>query len=130
MQFQQLELIKLKHPSLSSSIDSLASYISSEIDEGRTRIVPALASTFMKRSEAEVTALLMVFEDAGLIDHEFDIVCTAKNSVLLSVPDLSKFDDLLPIQCRLCDSEHDPEGLRVELVFEVKSGQDFKQHAA
>lgn len=129
MQFQQLEKIKSKHPSLSSLIDSLANYICHEVDEGRTRIVPGLAATYMKRSEAEATALLMLFEDAGLLRHQFDVVCTRNDAVLLSFPDLSDLQNHIPLHCQLCDSEHDSEDLRVELAFEVTSVQAFKQHA-
>ena len=129
MQFQQLENIRSKHPSLSPLIDTLANYISGEIDEGRTRIVPALAATYMKRSEAEATALLMLFEDAGLLNHQFDIICTRNNAVVLTLPDLSDLQRRLPLHCQLCDRDHESDDLRVELVFEVTSVQVFKQHA-
>ena len=129
MQFQQLENIKSKHPSLSLRIDALANYISRELEEERTRIVPALAAVYLKRSEAETTALLMLFEDAGLLEHRFDIVCTRNNSVVLSLPDLSDLQNRLPAHCELCGSEHDGDDLRVELVFEVTSAQVSKQHA-
>jgi hypothetical protein len=129
MQFQQLENIKSEHPSLSPSIDALANYIGSEVDEGRTRIVPALAATYVKRSEAQTIALLMLFEDAGLLNHQFDVVCTRNNAVLLSLPDLSDLQSHLPLHCELCDSEHDGDDLRIELVFEVTPVQVFKQHA-
>ena len=83
----------------------------------------------MKRSEAEATALLMLFEDAGLLRHQFDVVCTRNDAVLLSFPDLSDLQNHIPLHCQLCDSEHDSEDLRVELAFEVTSVQAFKQHA-
>jgi hypothetical protein len=130
MQFQQLENIKSKHPSLSPQIDALANYISSELEEGRTRIVPALAAVYLKRSEAEATALLMLFEDARLLEHRFDIVCTRNDSILLILRDLADLQNRLPLHCQLCDCDHgDSEELRVDLVFVVTSVQVFKEHA-
>jgi len=129
MQFPQLENIKSHHPSLSASIDALANYVRSEVDDGRNRIVPALAATYVKRSEAQTIALLMLFEDAGLLKHRFDVVCTRNDAVLLSLPDLAELHNHLPLRCELCDEEHGPDDLRIELVFEVVPAQVSTEHA-
>lgn len=130
MQFQQLERIKSKHPRLSPQIDALAHYISSELEEGRKRIVPALAAARVGRSEAETLAVMMLFEDAGLLSHRYEIVCERTRTVLLSVSDKSELERVLPLYCKFCDCEHNADDLRIELVFDVKPATvpAFQQH--
>jgi hypothetical protein len=131
MQFQRLERTKLNHPRLRLQLESLETYIGREVDEGRTRIVPALAAVYLKKSEAETLALLMLFEDAGVLTHEYEIVCTRTGAVLKTVSDISALEEALRIPCPLCDAEHGPDDLRTELVFEVKPAavQESRQHA-
>lgn len=129
MRFPQLESIKSHHPSLSSPLDALAAYVAAEIDDGRTRIVPALAAAAITKSEAQTTALLMLFEDAGIVAHQFDIVCTRNNAVLLTLTDLSDWRTHLPVHCSLCDMEHGDDDLRIELVFAATSTPVLTQHA-
>lgn len=131
MQFQALERTKLNHPRLRPLLEALESYIAHEVDEGRTRIVPALAAASLKKSEAETLALLMLFEDAGMLAHEYDIVCKRTGAVLKTVSDKSELEDALAVSCQLCDTKHGSDDLRTELVFEVKPSavQAFGQHA-
>jgi hypothetical protein len=133
MQFQQLERTKSNHPRLRPLLEALETYICREVDGGRTRIVPALAARALNKSEAETLALLMLFEDSGVLTHEYDIVCKRNNAVLKTVTDKSKLEDALRVgvPCQLCDLEHGPDDLRTELVFEVTSAavQAFRQHA-
>lgn len=133
MQFQQLERTKSNHPRLRPLLEGLETYVCREVDEGRTRIVPALAATALNKSEAETLALLMLFEDAGVLTHEYDIVCKRTNAVLKTVTDKSELEDALRVgvPCQLCDAEHGYDDVRTELVFEVTpvAVQAVRQHA-
>jgi hypothetical protein len=131
MRFLELENIKLRYPRLSRKIEALATYIGHELDEGRTRIVPALAAVALGQSEAETLALLMLLEDAGILDHRYELVCRQTNSVLASVSTLDEVEGSFPLYCPLCGCEHGPDNVRVELVFEVKQSlsQGFRHHA-
>jgi hypothetical protein len=133
MQFRQLERTKSNHPRLRPLLDALETYIGREVEDGRTRIVPALAATALNKSEAETLALLMLFEDAGVLTHEYEIICKRTNTVLKTVTDKSKLEDALRagVPCHLCDVEHGSDDLRTDLVFEVTSAavQAFRQHA-
>jgi hypothetical protein len=131
MPFPRLERTKLNHPRLRPQLELLETYIGGEVEEGRTRIVPALAATALKKSEAETLALLMLFEDAGVLTHEYDIVCKRTGAVLKTVADKSELEDEFHVPCQLCDVEHGCDDLRTELVFEVASAavQAFRQHA-
>lgn len=131
MPFQTFEDIKLKHPHLRVKLDALANYIVGELEEGRSRIVPALAAAHLKQSEAETLGLLMLLEDAGLIRHQYDIVCRKTNAVLATVSSKSELEHVIPVLCQLCDAEHGADDLRIELVFEVMPSVVplFRQHA-
>jgi hypothetical protein len=131
MQFQQLERTKSNHPRLRPLLETLETYIGREVEDGRTRIVPALAATSLRKSEAETLALFMLFEDAGVVTHEYDIVCKRTGAVLKTVTDKSKLEDAFRAPCQLCDTEHGSDDLRTELVFEVTPAavQAFRQHA-
>lgn len=130
MQFQQLERTKSNHPRLRPLLETLETYIGHEVEDGRTRIVPALAATSLRKSEAETLALLMLFEDAGVLTHEYDIVCKRTGAVLKTVADKSELENAIPVPCQLCDAEHGSDDLRTELVFEVTPAavQAFRQH--
>ena len=131
MPFQALERIKIKHPRLSANLVALEQYVGHEVSEGRMRIIPALAANYLRKSEAETLALLMLLEDAGLLTHEYDIVCKRTGSVLKKVSNLAELEDAARQPCRLCDTEHGCDDLRTDLVFEVKPAavQAYRQHA-
>jgi len=131
MQFPQLDRIKSNHPRLRPLLEALETYIGHEVEDGRTRIVPALAANSLRKSEAETLALLMLFEDGGVLTHEYDIVCKRTGAVLKTVADKSELQDALPVPCQFCDQEHGADDIRTELVFEVKPAavQAFRQHA-
>ena len=131
MQFPQLESIKSKHPRLSPKLDALANYIGGELNEGRTRIVPALAAVALKQGEAETLALLMLFENAGVLTHQYELICKRSNAVLATVSSLTEVEDEFPVYCQLCDCEHGDDDVRAELVFQVAQSllQDYRHHA-
>jgi hypothetical protein len=119
MQYQQLDKIKSQHPSFRNLIDKLANYLDAELAEGRERIIPSLTAQHLGLSDAETLALLKLFDDAGLVRAAYDVVCDKTKIVLSTVHSKSELKDLFPIPCEFCGSEHQPDDVTIELVFEI-----------
>src|SRR5947207_15862995 len=99
MQFPQLDRIKSNHPRLRPLLEALETYMGHEVENGRTRVVPALAANSLGKSEAETLALLMLYEDGGVLTHEYDIVCKRTAAVLKTVTAKSELQDALHAMC-------------------------------
>jgi hypothetical protein len=118
MQFHKLETIKARYPKLSRQLDSLAAYITEQLGHGRKEIEPALASRYLKLTEAEVLALLMLLEREGMVRHLYNIYCAHNRTLLKSVYEKAEIPSA--IYCKYCDREHsDPDEFEIELTFQV-----------
>jgi len=122
----KLDRVKADHPTLAPLLDELASYIHDSVSAGTTGIEPKLAAAKLRRSEAEVLALLMLLEKAGLVEHRYDIVCPVQNAVITSVKDKKDIEQALAeIEdaeegCPKCEQLHELNDVRIEIVFEPK----------
>jgi hypothetical protein len=119
MSLRELENIKSKQPHLRQQIDGLETFLAKELAAGRTRVVPTLVARHLRLSEAEMLAILMMFEDAKLLRSTYEVVCKKSEAVLAVAHNKAELKDLFPIYCSLDDEKHGPEDLRIELVFEI-----------
>jgi hypothetical protein len=113
----KLENFNKKHPELASLVKRLAAYVETQRERGVRELIPRVVAAQLDVSEADALALLSLFEDAKLIKHQYDLVCVANGTVIASFASLDKVPS--EIDCQHCGGEHDGDGLRVELVFEI-----------
>jgi hypothetical protein len=114
---RQLETFSKEHPELATVIRSLEDYLRWQAERGVNEIVPRVAAAKLRLSEADLLGLFTVFEDAGLVRHRYDVICTRSDGSVAPFYSLQEIpDDLF---CRYCGEEHGCDDLRIELVFEI-----------
>jgi hypothetical protein len=125
----KLEAVKRKHPKLAEQIDRLAAYLAEQQRAGTTDFLPKLVAVKLGISEAAALGLLMLLEEAGLLSHEYHVLCKATNALIGSARSLSEIEDLY--ECDFCGKEHSAEqDIKVELVFRPNTSGGNLEHAA
>jgi len=115
MSLSKLEAAKRNHPKLAKQLDAVWDYLSSQQREGVQDFLPKLAAVKLGLNEAAALGLLMLLEDAGLLAHQYDVLCRNTNALITSVPSLQEVED--GYDCNFCGRDHAADELRVELVF-------------
>jgi hypothetical protein len=121
MPSKKLENFSRRNPELAPFVQKLAEYIRWLSDHNVNVLVPRVAAAQLGISEADTLGLLSLFQDAGLVQPRYQLVCKRTSSVLGSYDSLKKVPD--NIECSVCGEEHDADDLRVDLVFEIAQGQ-------
>jgi hypothetical protein len=115
MPLSKLEAVKQKYPRVAKQLDDLFAYLSAQQQNGITDFLPKLTAVKLNTSEAVALGLLRVFEDAGILSHEYHILCKRTGALIAALPSLSNIAD--SYECNFCGDEHGIDDLKVELVF-------------
>lgn len=118
MPSKKLESFSKRNPELEPLIQKLADYMRWLSDQGIGELIPRVAAAQLGISEADTLGLLSVFQDAGLMKPQYQLVCIRTKSVLGTYASLGEVPDEAP--CEHCDRDHDSDDLRIELVFAIK----------
>lgn len=121
MQSRKLETMSKRKPTLAPLIEQLEEYLNSLENQNIEQVVPRVAAAKLHISEADALALLGLFQEAGVVRPRYDLVCLPTRSVLSSYYKRTEIPDTE--FCKICGTEHDCDGLRVELVFEIVQTQ-------
>jgi hypothetical protein len=113
----KLENFSRKHPELAPLVQKLAEFVEAQSVRGVRELIPRVVAAKLGISEADALGLLTLFEDARVVKHRYDLLCVRNGVVIKSFESLNEIPGA--IECRYCGDEHDAEGLRVELVFEI-----------
>jgi hypothetical protein len=121
MPSKKLENFSRRNPQVAPYVQKLADYIRWLSEQGIEELVPRVAAVQLSISEADTLGLLSVFQDAGLVEPRYQLVCKPTGSVLGSYRSLKEIPD--EIECNVCGKKHDAEDLRVDLVFKITQGR-------
>lgn len=121
MPSKKLENFNRHNPELAPIVKKLADYIRSLSEQHVNQVIPRVAAVQLGISEADTLGLLSVFQDAGLVEPRYQLVCKRTGSVLGSYSSLEDVPD--EHECNVCGKEHDAGDLRVDLVFEIAHGR-------
>jgi hypothetical protein len=128
MPLNKLENVKRQYPKMSKQIDDLFEYLSEQQRNGVTDYLPKLAAVKLGISEATALGLLTAFEEAGLVAHEYHVLCRSNHALIASVNSLSELED--SYECEDCGEEHGENDVKVELVFRPAGLGGNLEHAA
>ena len=119
MQFQELERFRLSHSKWSSLIQSADEYLFKVLTEssGKGDVVPSILARKLNISETDATALLYLFQQAGLICPQYDVYCPETEKFIRSFESKEQIPDEL--YCRHHDGRtfHQKDEVLVEIVF-------------
>jgi hypothetical protein len=121
MPSKKLENFSRRNPELAPLVQKLMDYIHWLSDQKITKLIPRVAAALLGISEADTLGLLSLFQDAGIVEPRYDLVCKRTGSLLGSYHSLDEIPD--KIECNVCGKEHDADDLRVDLVFEIAQGR-------
>jgi hypothetical protein len=128
MSSPRFELAKREKPELAGLLDQLMRYIRRQTERGQDFILPKLAGAELCISDGEAYVLLEILVKVGLLDRAFNVYCKSSGMLLATVPTEDQLDQIP--YCDYCDSDHKPEGLRLELAFRPHSENNGVQEAA
>jgi hypothetical protein len=128
MPLNKLEAAKQKYPRLARQLDLLAGYLAEQQKSGTTDFLPKLAAVKLGLSEAAALGLFRVLENAGVLTHEYHVLCKNTNALITSVVSLSELEDTY--ECDFCGTEHGTDDVKVELVFRPSQLGGNVEHAA
>jgi len=117
MPSKKLENFSRRNPELAPLVRKLADYIQWLSEQNIKELIPRVAAAQLGVSEADTLGLLSLFQDAGIVEPRYHLVCKATGSVLGSYRSLDEVPD--SIECNVCGKEHDSDDLRVDLAFEI-----------
>lgn len=109
MSSHRLELVKRQHPALAPVFDELMGYISHQVEDGQTFILPKLAAAALGMNDGEAYVLLELLANEGVLKRAFNVYCKQTDVLLATVDNVDKLDDVP--YCDFCDSQHQPAEL-------------------
>jgi len=116
MSSHRLELVKQKNPALASTFDELMVYISNQVEGGQTFILPKLTAAALRMNDGEAYVLLELLADEGFLKRAFNVYCKRTDVLLATVDSVDKLDDIP--YCNFCDSQHEPNELKLEIAYQ------------
>lgn len=111
----KLERVKQRHPGLAPLLDRLAAYVTTQIQGGRTYIIPKLAAAALGINDGEAFVLLEMLSEAGVLRRVYNVYCRRENTLLATVDSVDALDNVG--HCDFCNCEHDTSDLKVEIAF-------------
>jgi hypothetical protein len=117
MSSRRLETISKDNPELAARIQQVREYVEWQKERNVHEIVPRVVAVKLGTSEADALSLLMLFEDAGVLKHKYELICVSNSATIASYDSLEEVPN--EHECRYCDREHGGDELRLELVFEI-----------
>jgi hypothetical protein len=115
MPLSKLEAAKKKYPQLSKQLGDLFGYLLVQQKDGISDFMPKLVAARLGMNEAAALGLLRAFENAGIVSHEYHVLCRSTSALIDVVPSLSDIAD--SYECNFCGREHGIDDLKIELVF-------------
>jgi len=127
MSSPKFERVKQLHPGLSALLDRLSDYIRAQIESGQEYIVPKLAAASLRLNDGEAFVLLDLLAQGGVLRRVYNVYCRKNSALLATVDGLEALDQVA--HCDLCNVDHDPSDLKVEVAFTLASS-DLRDLAA
>ena len=128
MSSPKLELVKRQNPTLAPIFDELMSYILDQVAAGQAFILPKLAAAALGMNDGEAYVLLEFLASEGILKRAFNVYCKQTDVLLATVDSADKLDDIP--YCNFCDSQHDPNQLKLEIAFQPATQSNGHLRAA
>jgi len=116
MRFSELDRFRNRYPQLSSYIAAAEDYLQELLARPKpVEIVPSLVAQRLSVDEELVLSVLLLFDEAGIIEPRYQVRCSDSDGVLLEFKTLREIPERL--YCPYHGRDHDRSDYYVELVF-------------
>jgi hypothetical protein len=115
MSYHKLERIKNLYPTLAPLFDGMWNYILRQYKSGEMYFIPKLAAAYLKINDGEAFVLLDLLAQNDLLKRVYNVYCKKENTYLTTVDSPDALDEIS--HCDVCNVDHDPNDLKVEIAF-------------
>ncbi len=116
MRLDELRMLEHKYPKLGILLSKLESYLFElSVIKSNPDIVPVLLAKKLSIDEGLALTILMLSDEAGLLEPGYQVYCAKTDSYLEEFPRLKDIPS--NIFCSYDNEYHDSQNYEVELVF-------------